>query len=415
MGQCPKCGDWNTFEETVIAVSKSSFKASAKASTTIPLSKVKKRDSQRVSSGSEEFDRVLGGGFVPGQVILLAGDPGVGKSTLLTQISKDMEKKKVLYVCGEESLGQVKVRADRMQYKAENLLVLAETDADIISATIAHEPGLSLVIVDSIQTITSSEYMGFAGSVGQVRGGTQKLTNAAKSAGVPVILVGHVTKQGNVAGPKVLEHIVDTVLYLEGDAQHLFRILKTNKNRFGPVSEVGIYEMNEKGMREVSNPSEMFLEEKSDTSGSCVSVVVEGFRPILFEIQALTTKTAFGYPRRTTSGFPTNRLQVLIAILEKRCGLNLSDQDVYVNVAGGFKVNEYAVDLAVCLAIASSLKDKPLKNKTVAFGEVGLSGEIRNVSHQDKRIKEARKLGYTNITSPKKTKSVRDALKSALP
>lgn len=416
LGQCSNCNGWNTFEETVLAPA-SSFKSRSRTalpSKAIPLSNIKKKDIRRVSSNSEEFNRVLGGGFVPGQVILLAGDPGVGKSTLLTQIAKDMKDKKVLYVCGEESLSQVKVRAERMEYKAENLLVIAETDSDIIAATLEDEKDLALVIVDSIQSITSEEYTGFAGSVGQVRGGTQKLSNVAKSIGVPIILVGHVTKQGNVAGPKVLEHIVDTVLYLEGDAQHQFRILKTSKNRFGPVSEVGIFEMTGKAMREVSNPSEMFLEEKSDASGSCVSVVMEGFRPILFEIQALTTKTAFGYPRRTTSGFPVNRLQVLIAILEKRCGINLSDQDVYINVAGGFKVSEYAVDLAVCLAIASSIKDKPLKPRTVGFGEVGLSGEIRNVSHQDKRIKEARKLGYTNIVSPKKTKSVRDALKIAL-
>jgi DNA repair protein RadA/Sms len=415
LGQCPSCNGWNSFEETVIAATftKSGIK-SAGAIKAISLSNVKNKEIKRVSSGSEEFDRVLGGGFVPGQVILLAGDPGIGKSTLLTQIAKNMGDKKVLFVCGEESLGQIRVRADRMKYKAENLLAIPETNADIVAATMSSEQDISLVIVDSIQAITSNDYMGFAGSVGQVRGGTQKLTNVAKRLGVPLILVGHVTKAGNVAGPKVLEHIVDTVLYLEGDSQHLFRILKTTKNRFGPVSEVGIFEMTENAMDDVTNPSEMFLSEKADSSGSCVSVVMEGFRPILFEIQALTTKTPFGYPRRTTSGFPANRLQVLIAILQKRCGLNLSDQDVYVNVAGGFKVNEYAVDLAVCMAIASSLKDKPLKPKTLAFGEMGLSGEIRNVSHQDKRIKEAKKLGYTNIISPQQTKSVKEALREAL-
>jgi DNA repair protein RadA/Sms len=386
----------------------------AVATKTVVLSEVKTEEVRRVSSGSIEFDRVLGGGFVPGQVVLLAGDPGIGKSTLLTQVSKNMPDQKILYVCGEESLGQVKVRADRMDYKGENLLAIAETNADVIIATLEGEKEISLVVVDSIQTITSGEYMGFAGSVGQVRGGTQKLANVAKRAGIPLILVGHVTKEGAVAGPKVLEHIVDTVLYLEGDSQHLFRVLKTTKNRFGPVSEVGIFEMTEKEMRDVENPSEMFLSEKKESSGSCVSVVMEGFRPILFEVQALTTRTPFGYPRRTTSGFPVNRLQVLIAILQKRCGLNLSDQDVYVNIAGGFKVNEYAVDLAVCLAIVSSIKDTPLKGKTVAFGEVGLSGEVRNVSHQDKRIKEARKLGYTNVVSPPKTKSVREALREAL-
>lgn len=424
-GLCPSCKNWNTFEETIVAAP---TKAAARAASSrgiggfsakpITLSQVKNNETKRTSSGSGEFDRVLGGGFVLGQAVLLAGDPGIGKSTLLTQIAKNMPKNKILYVCGEESLAQVKVRAERMSYKAENLLVIAETDADVIADTIEQTKGISLVIVDAIQSITSDEYTGFAGSIGQVRAGTQKLTNTAKKTGVPVILVGHVTKEGTVAGPKVLEHIVDTVLYLEGDSQHLFRILKTTKNRFGPVSEVGIFEMTDTAMMDVTNPSEMFLAEmggENKASGSCVSVVMEGFRPILFEIQALTTKTFFGYPRRTTSGFPVNRLQVLIAILEKRCGLNLSDQDVYVNVAGGFKVNEYAVDLAVCIAIASSIKNKAVKSKTVAFGEVGLAGEIRNVSHQDKRIKEAKKLGYTNMISPQKIKSVKEAISLALP
>ena len=423
LGQCPSCKNWNTFEETIVAAP---TKASARlgglrraggySAKPISLSQVKNKETERTSSGSDEFDRVLGGGFVSGQAVLLAGDPGIGKSTLLTQIAKNMPKNKILYVCGEESLAQVKVRAERMGYKAENLLVIAETDADVIADTIEQTVGISLVIVDAIQSITSDEYTGFAGSIGQVRAGTQKLTNMAKKTGVPVILVGHVTKEGTVAGPKVLEHIVDTVLYLEGDSQHLFRILKTTKNRFGPVSEVGIFEMTDKAMIDVTNPSEMFLAEMtgSKASGSCVSVVMEGFRPILFEIQALTTKTFFGYPRRTTSGFPVNRLQVLIAILEKRCGLNLGDQDVYINVAGGFKVNEYAVDLAVCLAVASSVKNKPIKSKTVAFGEVGLAGEVRNISHQDKRIKEAKKLGYTNVINPQKIKSVKEAISLAI-
>lgn len=416
LGQCPSCNGWNTFEETVVAATTGGFNTKKVSSAKpIALPSVKSKEYQRITSGSSEFDRVLGGGFVPGQVVLLAGDPGIGKSTLLTQIAKNMGSKKILYVCGEESVGQVKVRTDRMGYKAENLYVLSETDSDIISATLEDKSEFSLAIIDSIQTITSTDYVGFAGSVGQVRGGTQKLTNSAKRSGVPIILVGHVTKEGTVAGPKVLEHIVDTVLYLEGDSQHLFRILKTTKNRFGPVSEVGIFEMTESSMTDVLNPSEMFLSEKTNSSGSCISVVMEGYRPILFEIQALTTKTNFGYPKRTTSGYPVNRLQVLLAILQKRCGINLSDQDVYVNVAGGFKVNEYAVDLAVCLAVASSLKEQPLKNDVVAFGEVGLSGEVRNISHQEKRIKEAKKIGYTNVISPAKARTVREALALALP
>jgi DNA repair protein RadA/Sms len=411
------CKEWNTIVETpVVTVRKSSGSKAyggglgAKAAP-VSLAEIVPKSTTRVSSNIKEFDRVLGGGFVPGQVILLAGDPGVGKSTLLTQISKEMQNSRVVYVSGEESVEQVKIRSQRMGYKAENLYMLPETNVDTVVNTLDDFNGVDLIIVDSIQTLSSEELTGMAGSVGQVRGSTQKLTETAKRLSVPLILVGHVTKEGTVAGPKVLEHIVDTVLYLEGDTQHLFRVLKTTKNRFGPVSEVGIFEMSDKGMDEIENPSEMFLGEKSDNApGSCVTVVMEGYRPMLFEIQALAVKTAFGYPRRTTSGFNVNRLLVLIAILEKTCGLNLQNHDVYLNVAGGFKVSEYACDLAVCLAIASSLKDKPVKKRVAAFGECGLAGEIRRVTHMEKRAKEARKLGYNVIASPEKYRSVRQAL-----
>jgi DNA repair protein RadA/Sms len=422
LGQCPKCHSWNTFVETQVATPSKSAKKFGGSGGVAPsnpnlkptlLNDIKASDTKRISSGSQEFDRVLGGGFVPGQVVLLAGDPGVGKSTLLTQIAKNMPESKILYVCGEESVNQVKVRADRMGYKGKNLLVISETDTDNISFLIESEsPEIQLVIVDSIQTLTSSEFVGTAGSIGQIKSGAQKLSTIAKSSQTPLILVGHVTKEGSLAGPKVLEHIVDTVLYLEGDAQHMYRILKTTKNRFGAVSETGIFEMAEEGMREIENPSELFLSERlKSESGSCVTVVMEGFRPILFEIQALTSKTSFGYPRRTSTGFSTNRLQVLIAVLEKHCNLDLSQHDVYVNVAGGFKVSEYAADLAVCAAIASSLKNHPIKTRTAVFGEVGLSGEIRRVTYEEKRVKEAKKLGYTNVVSPLKVKSVREAIK----
>ena len=419
VGQCPQCEQWNTFVEDVAQVSpkgKSSGALGGPRSNTKPvkLSEISSKPPKRLSSGLSEFDRVLGGGFVPGQVVLLSGDPGIGKSTILTEIARNLKDKEVLYICGEENIDQIKLRVSRMGYKADNLTMFAETNLESIDEVIRDTKGIELVIIDSVQTLYSGDLTGIAGSITQVRGCTQILTNTAKSLGVPVVLVGHVTKEGVVAGPKVLEHIVDTVLFLEGDSQHLYRILRTTKNRFGPVSEVGIFEMTENGMEEVANPSKLFLDQKLEkSSGSCVAVVMEGYRPILFEVQALTIKTTFGYPKRTASGFNVNRLQVLLATLEKRAGLDLGNYDVYLNIAGGFKVNEYAADLAVCLAIVSSIKDTPLKEKTLAFGECGLNGEIRKVTYEEKRIKEARKLGYTNIVSPEKARSLNSAIKAA--
>ena len=421
VGQCPECGTWNSFVESVVSaksiIGTKGFGISRRGllSTNImapvQLSKVSSDTYTRISSNISEFDHVLGGGFVPGQVVLIAGDPGIGKSTLLTQIAKELKNKKVLYICGEESPGQIKIRAERMGYKAENLFVLSENDADVISESLNEKKDYALVIVDSIQTLTTQQLTGVSGSVGQVKACAQILTDCAKRTNVPLILIGHVTKEGTVAGPKVLEHLVDTVLYLEGDSQHLYRILKTTKNRFGPISEVGVFEMNEKGMEQVTNPSKLFLNERLEkASGSCVTVVMEGFRPILFEIQALVSRTAFGYPKRTASGFNANRLSVLIATLEKRCSLNLSTFDVYVNVAGGFKISDYACDLAVCLAIASSLKDKTVGAKTAVFGECGLLGEIRKVSHAVQREKEAKKMGFTNIISPENTRTLKEAV-----
>lgn len=417
VGQCPDCMEWNSFVEDVISSRESKIgnPSSKNFEKPVKLSSVSSTPPKRISSGISEFDRVLGGGFVPGQVVLLAGEPGIGKSTILTEIAKNLKDTNIMYVCGEESADQIKLRTSRMNYGAENLLVLSETSAESISSNIEQNKDLGLVIVDSIQTLFSEEILGAPGSLSQVRGCSQILTNAAKKMGIPIVLVGHVTKEGVVAGPKVLEHIVDTILYLEGDSQHLFRILRTSKNRFGAVSEVGIFEMEEGGIKEVKNPSELFLKQRlPNASGSCVTVVMEGYRPLLFEIQALTVSTSFGYPRRTSSGFSNTRLQVLIAILEKRAGLNLSNHDVYVNVAGGFKVTEYAVDLAVCLAIASSLKDKPIKESIVAFGECGLNGEIRKVSHQEKRSNEAQKLGYGEVISSDNVKNIFEAIKKSL-
>lgn len=417
IGQCPSCSEWNSFIEDVISAkeSKSGSSSSKSPGKIIKLSEVESTSLKRVSSGIGEFDRVLGGGFVPGQVVLLAGEPGIGKSTILTEISKNLKGINILYVCGEESVDQVKIRAVRMGYSAENMLMLSETNVESIISTIEQNKDIGLVIIDSVQTLNSDELLGSSGSLVQVRGCTQMLTSVAKETGIPVVLVGHVTKEGVVAGPKVLEHIVDTILYLEGDSQHLFRILRTNKNRFGPVSEVGIFEMEESGIKEVKNPSDLFLKQRmANSAGSCVTVVMEGYRPLLFEIQALTVKTSFGYPRRTASGFSNTRLQVLIAILERRAGLNLSSYDVYLNVAGGFKVSEYAADLAVCLAIASSVKDIPVKEGIASFGECGLNGEIRRVAHQDKRSNEAQKLGYSNVISSDNTKSISEAVSKSL-
>lgn len=422
VGQCSNCGEWNTFVETVqesTSKSSNSLRSSSGAvKTPQRLADVSINETKRVPTGVNEFDRVLGGGFVLGQVVLIAGTPGVGKSTILTQVARAMQNVNIAYVCGEESVGQIKVRAERMGYKAENLYMISETNIENVVASISqlHQTvKLGLVIVDSIQTQYSEDLTGLPGSVGQVRGSAGKIISVAKDLKVPAIIVGHVTKEGTIAGPMVLEHMVDTVLYLEGDSQHMFRVLKTTKNRFGPVSEVGIFEMRDSGLVEVANPSELFLEKGEElSSGTCTTVVMEGYRPILFEIQALTVKTAFGYPRRTTSGFNLNRLQVLIAILEKRCGLNLSGHDVYVSVSGGYKVSEYSVDLAVCLAIASSLKDKPLAKGVVAFGECSLSGRIRSVLQQERRAKEASKLGYKTIYSSDTVSSLKQAVFKSL-
>lgn len=404
--------------ETVVAAVSNNKLSRARGFSTAsirPLSTIVSTSPKRLQTNMTEFDRVLGGGFVAGQVVLLAGEPGIGKSTLLTMIAKKLDDLKIIYVCGEESMEQIKVRADRMGYKADNLYMLNDTDVDNVVASVPGVVAAGLIIVDSVQTMTSTDLMGMAGSVGQVKGCSQKLTMLAKSLGVPMIIVGHVTKDGTVAGPKVLEHIVDTVLYLEGDAQHMFRLLKTTKNRFGPVSEVGIFEMQDDGMIEVTNPSTLFLNNSENiTSGSCTGVIMEGYRPLLFEVQALSVKTNFGYPKRTTSGFNTNRLTVLIAILEKRCGLNLGSYDVYLNIAGGLKVSEHACDLAVCLALVSSIKDIPLDKHMVGFGEVGLGGELRKVSFGDKRTTEAKRLGYTKVISPDTAKSLYDAINIAL-
>lgn len=439
VGQCPRCSKWNTFEETLVAPTDTKnlkVRVAPRLDLAKRLSDVELKSTNRISSGIAEFDRVLGGGFVPGQVILLSGEPGIGKSTLLLQITNSIkDATNVLYVSGEESPLQIKLRAERLRIKGTTLTVLSEVDVDSINSFVqsfalvkenikdpakerAKEPDsktLNMIIADSIQTLTTTDLAGTAGSVGQVRECALRLSQLAKSLNIPLILVGHVTKEGNIAGPKVLEHLVDTVLYIEGDDKHIFRLLRTTKNRFGPVSEVGIFEMTERGMIEVSNPSDVFLEERlTSAPGSCVTVVMEGYRPLLFEVQALTFPTSFGYPKRTASGFNVNRLSVLVAVLEKRCGLKLSNQDVYINVAGGMKISEYSADLAVCLAVASALSGKQLDPKVVSFGEVGLSGEVRKVPYLANRLKEAKKLGFNKVIGPNEVKSVKDALGLAI-
>ena len=369
-----------------------------------------KKPLQRLRSGIFEVDRVLGGGIVPGSVVLLAGDPGIGKSTLLLQLAS---KIKSLYISGEESVEQVKLRSDRLKIKGRDLYIIPETDVDVASEFI-REGNYKLVVADSIQTLVTEDLNSAAGSVGQVRESAYRLHRLAKESGVAVFLVGHVTKEGSVAGPKVLEHLVDTVLFLEGEQHHAFRILSASKNRFGPVDEIGVFEMTEKGMEEVSNPSKEFLSGRISAPGSVVVPTIEGSRSVLTEVQALTNSTNFGLPTRRSSGIDPNRLQLLTATLIKRAGLQLQNQDIFVNIAGGLKVSEPAADLAICLAIASSAYDKVIPKDTLAVGEVGLLGEIRQVSFLNKRLEEARRLGFKKFITPQNVRTLREAVQKSL-
>lgn len=376
----------------------------------VNLAEVDQKHYQRLTTGINEFDRVLGGGVVAGSLILVSGDPGIGKSTLLTQLALNI--KNSLYVAGEESAHQIKIRADRIMPRA-NFSVLNEVDVDVITGVIEQmKPGL--VIVDSIQTLETTDLSSVAGSVGQVRESAHRLQRVAKNLHTPIFLVGHVTKEGTVAGPRTLEHLVDVVLSLEGDPSDMFRILTATKNRFGPTDEVGVFEMAEVGMIEVKNPSKLFLEQRVDAPGSAVVPILTGLRPILVEIQALVTKTSLPVSRRTGSGIDNNRLQLLVAVLQKRMSLSLFDQDIFVNVTGGLRVAEPAADLAICLAITSSFKDQTIKDKTVFVGEVGLLGEVRMVRNLDKRVNEAKKLGFNSVISFENVKSLAQAVKLAL-
>ena len=402
-GRCPECGEWNTLQEEQtqrVTVSKkaSSHSSSAK---TVSLDEVSYDSDIRYSTGIEEFDRVLGGGIVSGSVILLGGEPGAGKSTLLLQICGNVcDTAKVLYVSGEESSSQIKLRAKRLGVDTPNLLIANETDiTSVINTVREHHP--DLCIIDSIQTMEVDGIPSSAGSVAQVRESASALTKCAKSEGIPFIIVGHVNKDGAIAGPKVMEHIVDTVLYLEGDRYLALRVLRSAKNRYGSTNEIGMFDMTDKGLFGIANPSMLLLEGAStDTPGSCVTCAMEGTRPIMAEIQALTTKSGFSVPRRTADGLDFNRANLLIAVLEKRGGYMLSALDVYLNVIGGLNIGDTASDLAVAASIVSSLLDKTIPAGTVVFGEIGLGGEIRTVTDAVKRVSEAEKLGFTRCVLP---------------
>jgi len=368
----------------------------------VPLGEIDTVDDQRIPTRIEEFDRVLGGGIVLGSVVLLGGDPGVGKSTLMMQLASRLKNRIVLYISGEESARQIKMRAERLGLKAaEKFLVLAETNLDIISEVIERATP-DIIIVDSIQTMFRPGLESSPGSVGQVRESTAQYMQIAKTKAVPIFLVGHVTKEGVIAGPKVIEHMVDTVLQFEGERHYAYRILRAIKNRFGSTNEIGIFEMRDSGLQEVKNPSEVFLSERSlGASGSTVVASVEGTRPILIEVQALVTPTSYGVPQRTTTGVDYRRLSLLLAVLEKRIGVTVGQYDVFVNIAGGVRVDEPAVDLGMAVSIISSLRDRPTNPQSVVVGEIGLGGEVRTVSQIEKRVQEAAKLGFKRIVLPK--------------
>lgn len=408
LGQCPMCKEWNTFVEEPVSFSKSASAKQIKDAEVVALKHVETDQEERIKTKIEELDRVLGGGIVPGSLLLVGGDPGIGKSTLLLQVCQRLceDKHQVLYISGEESLKQIKLRANRMGEFTEDLLLLCETNLEIVKNVIQkREP--EVVIIDSIQTMYSEEVASAPGSVSQVRESTNVFMQLAKGLGISIFIVGHVTKEGTVAGPRVLEHMVDTVLYFEGDRHASYRILRGVKNRFGSTNEIGVFEMRQNGLVEVENPSEFMLNGKPENaSGSVVACSMEGTRPILIEIQALVCSSNFGMPRRTAAGTDYNRVNLLMAVLEKRVGIHLSNYDAYVNIAGGIKMNEPAVDLGIVMAIVSSYKNQPIDEKTIVFGEVGLSGEVRAVNMPEQRVAEAKKLGFTTCIMPEVSREV---------
>lgn len=408
LGQCPMCKEWNTFVEEPVSFSKSASAKQIKDVEVVALKHVETDQEERIKTKIEELDRVLGGGIVPGSLLLVGGDPGIGKSTLLLQVCQRLceDKHQVLYISGEESLKQIKLRANRMGEFTEDLLLLCETNLEIVKNVIQKRKP-EVVIIDSIQTMYSEEVASAPGSVSQVRESTNVFMQLAKGLGISIFIVGHVTKEGTVAGPRVLEHMVDTVLYFEGDRHASYRILRGVKNRFGSTNEIGVFEMRQNGLVEVENPSEFMLNGKPENaSGSVVACSMEGTRPILIEIQALVCSSNFGVPRRTAAGTDYNRVNLLMAVLEKRVGIHLSNYDAYVNIAGGIKMNEPAVDLGIVMAVVSSYKNQPIDEKTIVFGEVGLSGEVRAVNMPEQRVVEAKKLGFTTCIMPEVSREV---------
>ena len=405
-GKCPSCGQWNTMEETTKEISSGSQRAAVSRTTNraarpTPINEIRTDDEHRYHTGLSELDRVLGGGIVKGSLVLISGDPGIGKSTILLQICEHLgQTLRILYVSGEESARQIKLRASRLGGQSPNLKVLTETDVQFIVEQIRSETP-DLVMIDSIQTMNHTDLTSSPGSVTQVRECTNTMMRCAKALDIPIIVVGHVNKDGAIAGPKVLEHIVDAVLLFEGDRQMTYRILRAVKNRYGSTNEIGVFDMGDNGLHQVENPSLAMLSGRpKDSSGTCVTAVMEGSRPLLAEIQGLATTSGLGTPRRMSTGFDHNRLSLILAVLEKRAGFYFSNLDTYINVIGGLRLDEPAVDLAVAMALVSSLKDTPIREDTVVFGEIGLAGELRSIGHSDLRIHEAERLGFSRCILP---------------
>ncbi|WP_321295130.1 DNA repair protein RadA [Marinifilum fragile] len=404
VGKCPSCGEWNTFVEEIVVKSKNVNVVGSNGNTKnkpLKISEISSSEEKRYNTQNMELNRVLGGGLVPGSLILIGGEPGIGKSTLALQIALHLKNYKTLYVSGEESAQQIKLRGNRINTDNDNCLIVSETSMENIFSHIKNT-NPNIVVIDSIQTLATERIEAGPGSVSQIRECTSQLLQYAKQSAVPVLLIGHITKDGSLAGPKILEHMVDTVLQFEGDQNHMYRILRATKNRFGSTSEMGIYEMQHTGLREVSNPSELLLSQEDESlSGTAISASIEGMRPFLIEIQALVSSAAYGTPQRSSTGFDLRRLNMLLAVLEKRAGFRLSTKDVFLNIAGGIKVNDPAIDLAVIIAVLSSSTDISIPKEVCFAGEIGLSGEIRPVNRIDQRISEAEKLGFKQIFIPK--------------